>query len=193
MTRILIGLAAAVVAAIIGSAQAYEVDTHALITSEAYADSVMSSPVLWQRMGWDRYRLDEPLRMAPASDDEGYPPNAYFDVRLGQWQALNLPLDRARVPNVYERGQMAEPERNNPNLENRLIAWLMRGVIREDDLPPSSYRGIAPDVGPEGAQIRVFNHFFNPLDNTGLQVGGVTFGAPAVPWAILADVGPGHG
>lgn len=184
MKRMVLSFAIASVTAFASGAHAYEVDTHALITSEAYADSVMNTPALQQRMGWDRYRLNEPFRMAPASESPSYPPNAYFDVRLGQWQLGNLPPERLRVPQIYERGQMAAPERNDTDLENRLIAWLMRGVIREDDLPPSSYRGLAPDVGPDGARIRVFNHFFNPLDNTGLVVGNDFIGAPAVPWAI---------
>lgn len=196
MKRMILVLAMALINTLAGSAQAYEVDTHALITSQAYGRSVMNTPALQQRMGWDRYRLEAPFRMAPASEGPSYPTNAYFDVRLGQWQIANLPPDRVREPQEFELLQMAPPERNDPDFENRLIAWLMRGVIREDDLPPSSYRGIAPDVGPEGANIRVFNHFFNPLDNTGLQVGGVTFGAPAVPWAIESvnsdPPGPGN-
>jgi hypothetical protein len=161
----------------------YEVDTHAFITAAAFNRSVLSSPELAQRMGWDRFRANEPFSMAAATTGLGYPDKGYFDVTAEQW--VTLPASQVRLAQQYEREQMAgERYRNSQENDREISAWLMRGAIREDDLPPSSYVGSAPDADPHGDMYRVLQHFYNPITDEGLNLGaGLQFPA-ATRWGL---------
>ena len=71
-----------------------------------------------------------------------------------------------------------------------LPGWLMRGAIREDDLGTTFgfNNGYDPHDDPYGTFQRVFNHFFNPINNSQLTVLGVPFGLDTNPnWAIGAS------
>ena len=83
--------------------------------------------------------------------------------------------------------------RSSNNFENAIInrfgpspssiqGWLMRGAIREDDYISGPNPWIVdPDLPIPF--VRVFNHFFDPVNRRGLTV-GVTLGDMAPQWAI---------
>jgi len=68
-----------------------------------------------------------------------------------------------------------------------LSGWLMRGAIREDDLASRFYAdGDRPDIDPHGEITRVFNHFFDPINNNALfpcpdPIAGC---AKSIDWAL---------
>ncbi|MBK7042732.1 MAG: hypothetical protein IPH50_02950 [Rhodanobacteraceae bacterium] len=99
-----------------------------------------------------------------------------------------------RCPTLFERrimpvnysGRIPTPPAlgNTPQL--RMEAWLMRGVIREDDLNPSSYAdpNDRPDSDPWGDLDRPRYHFYSPVTNS--SDGLLTLSA--LPWAFgVAD------
>jgi hypothetical protein len=75
-----------------------------------------------------------------------------------------------------------------PALES-LPGWLMLGSIREDDVPFDQWSlENNPQDDPDGAFERVFNHFYDPLNNRPLMSAGRAVGATAVDWATRPDV-----
>ncbi|MBB5209335.1 hypothetical protein [Chiayiivirga flava] len=156
--------------------QAYEVDTHAMVTSEAFGRSTLPSDELHRRLGLDRFAEDAPSAKpfeSPVPTSYGGLVNGYLDIENADW-AGSFSGSYARGLMEYERDKMHSPPgdvfRKNEKSEYRLRAWLMRGAIREDDLPPGNYRKLpVPDADPHGDLTRVYHHFFNPLNNAGLQ------------------------
>ena len=91
----------------------------------------------------------------------------------------------SRTQNNFEKSIM--PDKGNDFL--KVNGRLMRGVIREDDVP--SFAGDNPQDDPYGSIFRVFSHFYDPINNIPLTVGGIhpgsIFGDPNEPapgWAI---------
>lgn len=99
--------------------------------------------------------------------------------RLG-WALLALLfLGKVSLPTVHAfdsyvihpaLAQVVALNYNNQNPNNPLSAdeinWFIQGALEEDE-----------------PAIRALNHFFNPLKNEGLRVGGVVLGLSAPEWA----------
>ena len=164
---------------------AYETPTHAFITKEAFDRSVLTvnSTELYARLGFERLNPNQPFEtgfpdgcVGPASIFER--DSAYVDAR-GTWLVgSNMPPDSGNVffrcPLNYERRDMppeysgrtrnagAVPAQPGPTPQLRFEGWLMRGVIREDDLSPADYGTSLdrPDADPWGEQTRVLYHFY---------------------------------
>jgi hypothetical protein len=164
------------VAALAPVCAAYEVDTHALVTQQAYQQSQLSASAIAQRLGWDRFRAAEPFTPPPSIPSPGYTERSYFDLTPSLWAQTGQSgyFDRETQP--YEQNQMPAPYRSGPNNPIAtppfdLLGWLMRGAIREDDLPPESYRDeIPPDGDPYGSTYRVYHHFYDPIGDRALSL-----------------------
>jgi hypothetical protein len=69
--------------------------------------------------------------------------------------------------------------------------WIVRGAVREDDNTKENPQGDPNGSGdePGGVFDRVYGHFFDPVNNRGLTVAGLTLGPRSPEWATLKDVG----
>jgi hypothetical protein len=187
---------------------AYETPTHAFITKLAFDGSILNQPnnELYFRLGFDRLNVMRPFDMQlPLSCAVDSSPNqdSYADSLPIWLTGAIVPPDsnsvRFRCPNVYEQRDMplaysgrslTDPTLTasqillGPTPDLRFEAWLMRGVIREDDLAVANYATPldAPDPDPYGIIIdRSRHHFYNPYTNTSDVV--ATLG-PALAWAL---------
>lgn len=170
---------------------AWEVDTHAWITLRTFERSNLNSTgpagnVLIQRLGFDRYDPKATFRSPGLTSLMLGPSDKYFDL-LPDWDQFqvdpSIPSQSNRFPNNWEYSRFPEGHRlgANPGTlgttpQLRLEAWLMRGVVREDDLDIGEYISPPiPDADPYGDKTRVFGHFYDPINNDGI---------PDVPFII---------
>lgn len=163
--------------------QAYETDTHALMTFHSFDRSVLAQPDTLQRLGLDRFEALQPFHFP---DDVPYTPerDAYFDYQPTLWQQQLIGETFRRKINGYELAQFPLEFRGSVNSAKQLQlkAWLMRGAVREDDLILSSYKEeTPPDIDPHGELTRVYHHFYDPIFDQGLSV---AFPCSALPGAI---------
>jgi len=195
-----------------GNAQSYETPTHAFITKAAFdrSDLAVNSADLYARLGFDRLNINQPFQtgfpdgcIGAASIFER--DSAYVDAR-GNWLVgANVPPDTSnaffRCPQTYERRNMPPefsgrpllvgqsiPVAPGPTPQLRFEAWLMRGVIREDDVKDKYYTTPdRPDVDPWSEKTRVLNHFYSPVTNDKDFTGAPPPFEPsgdALPWAL---------
>lgn len=123
---------------------AYELHTHGAITRQAYELSILSDPVVLNDMG-----LTAETRFLGAN---------YYDLRGG--------VARARLVKPFEQ-EIIE----NLGIDAlTLQGWLMRGAIREDDMPWPSGDNPQDVPSPDLPFYRVFNHFYDPVYNRPLTV-----------------------
>jgi len=188
---------------------AYETPTHAFMTKAAFdrSDLAVNSAELYARLGFDRLDINQPFQtgfpdgcIGPATTFER--DSAYVDAR-GNWLVgANVPPDTSnaffRCPQIYERRNMrpeysgrtrapsATPPQPGPTPQLRFEAWLMRGVIREDDVAANYYTTPdRPDEDPWGEKTRVLNHFYSPVTNDKDYTGTPTEPSTgALPWAL---------
>ena len=179
-------LAVGVLSAVPDVSVAYETQTHGYLTSQAFDLSDFgnsNAPALLARLGIDRL-------------DTTVPFSIYWNTAVGQAYYDNLPdgtapLTYLRPTTDYEKTQMQQLAYHvpgwipaatveSPNATTPLLPlrnWLVRGAIREDDLKPGDYNpkdGPAPDPDPRGAFERVFNHFYDPIDDIKLSPFGAS-------------------
>jgi hypothetical protein len=133
----------------------YNLETHALITQEAFDKSILSgqtvaSKDLYFRLGFDRLDIQHPFKFDGGTGCKfpfisNYEEDEYLDAR-GTW--LNAPAPDltnvvSRCPTQYEQrsmppkytGLLTTPDAVvGPLGWLRFEGWLMRGAIREDDL-----------------------------------------------------------
>ncbi|MBK9656429.1 MAG: hypothetical protein IPO66_13585 [Rhodanobacteraceae bacterium] len=163
---------------------AWEVDTHAWITLRTFERSNLNASgpggdALITRLGFDRFDPKATFR-SPGLESLGLgTSDKYFDL-LPNWDQSQpnpvVPSQSNRFPNNWEYSRFPEGYRlggspgalgTTPHL--RLEAWLMRGVIREDDLDSGEYISAPiPDPDPYGDKTRVFGHFYDPINNDGI-------------------------
>lgn len=183
-------------------AMSYEGETHGLITYQAYNLSGLSRTgqgTIVNRLGLDRLDPPSPFGaywLAPLPDHGTY----YDNVAVSPPQYPSL-LDYSREPNSFEQCEMqnllaagwinsTDPMVAAGQVANLPIQnWLLRGVLREDDLAASGYfldAGFCgrPDPDPAGDITRVFNHFYDPINNQPLTVASVALGEKSVDWAL---------
>jgi hypothetical protein len=150
---------------------AYELATHGALTFHAYTASALNTdPQLVKDLGIDVYIVDKDTVNKPLG-------NIYYDV-LG-----NSVYERQT--NIFEQKYMSAQDVDDLKLQG----WLMRGAIREDDVPSSSGPNPQDDPYNPAGLYRVLNHFFDPAFNrpltaTGVSIlyGGNVLTAPA--WAV---------
>jgi len=133
---------------------AYEIDTHAAITRDTYARTVLATEFLAENLGLDKN-----------TQDFG---NTYHDV-FGTtiW---------ARLTYYSREGRIIKKLGEDPL---SIKGWFLRGAVREDDI---CGRGIPSYCdGPDLGEVRVFNHFFDPLYDRPLTV-AIEWGEKATDW-----------
>lgn len=149
------------------SGHGYELSTHGIITYQSGIKSIIGDLEFPYKIGVDN-------SVNPFGTD-------YFDVSADQIYLRSV--------TEYER-DIVEEKLKLKGLELSVLGWLMRGAIREDDLPP--ILGDNPQDDPYGQETRVLKHFYDPVNDKGLSVpipilGNVEIGDKAPDWGIGAD------
>jgi len=167
-----------------GSLSAWEVDTHAWIMLKAFERSNLNpngraGDALVKRLGFDRLDPQAAYQIPGISLFAVGGRNKYFDLE-GNWdQSISnppIPSIAIRPVSDWEHSRFPESYRLNaaigtlgPTPQLRLESWLMRGVVREDDLSTSEFiSDPIPDADPRGDFTRVFGHFYDPINNDGI-------------------------
>jgi hypothetical protein len=186
---------------------AFNLETHAVITKEAFDRSILSgqsvaSRDLYFRLGFDRLDAQHPFKFDGGTGCKfpfisNYEEDEYLDAR-GNW--LNAPAPDltnvvSRCPTQYEQrsmppdytGLLSNPSSTvGPLGWLRFEGWLMRGAIREDDFKSGFYDNpnLVPDTDPWNDSFRSSHHFYDP---TTMSSGGL-FTQSLLPWALgVAD------
>ena len=192
-------------------AHGFNLETHALITSEALNRSVINTPDLQMRYGFERLDQKDPFNNkyevpCGAVDSSAVVfRNGYIDASPN-WLTVPgaNPFSNAfgRCSTLYEQYSMPPTYTGllPANLTTavgstawlRLEGWLMRGAIREDDYAYLYYDNPAlrPDQDPWSDSFRSINHFYDPINNlTGL--GPLSnIGKRSTAWALGVDDTP---
>lgn len=150
-------------------ANAYEVGTHSRLTESAYEKSVLAADALLERsLGVGTFI--EKNAVNPFGDK-------YYDISGSQI--------RTRAASSYVTLENRMPSQSDAF---RLKGWLMRGAIREDDIPDyPPFLGDNPQDDPNGKIARVLNHFYDPVNQSPLTVAGLPLGIDAPTWATGAE------
>lgn len=147
------------------TALAYEVDTHAMLSSHAFDRSVLATNELRERLGIDRFDDAAPFTVPNYITYSGARAG-YLDFRQIDWDSSFSTTNRRDVQEYDWRNMFSKPGetfRTSAGEQARLKAWLMRGAIREDDLRADDYDDApVPDADPYGEFVRVFHHFYDP-------------------------------
>jgi len=183
----------------------FNLETHAVITSEALNRSVINTPDIQMRYGFERLDQQDPFNnqyAVPCGAVESSAVvfrNGYIDA-APNWLAVPgaNPFSNAfgRCSTLYEQYSMPPPYTGllPSNLTTavgstawlRLEGWLMRGAIREDDYAHLYYDNpsLRPDQDPWDDSFRSYNHFYDPIRNlTGLGP-AEQFGKRSTAWAL---------
>ncbi len=154
----------------------YEVDTHALITANAYEQSqVATDSEIAARLGWARYPKESPFNLPNGLGHLRFE-RAYLDVSAPYWEGRGQGEAFMRFPfDDYELVRFPGDTRTVANRASEVRAWFIRGAIREDDLPQKYYQlgEPRPDADRFGEVVRVFHHFYDPANDRGLTPTGI--------------------
>lgn len=154
------------------TASAFDVTTHAAMTSEAVASSQITrdpnASLILKRIGIVDFTITSNL----------------LDRSLGKNYVYQGSVPSPAAGTVIEArvmGRIRDPQtRLNVSDDYSVSGWFMRGAIREDD--NTSETPNADD--PDGVFDRVFGHFFDPVLDRGLTVTGLGTQPRAVDWAL---------
>ncbi len=189
---------------------AYEIGTHAYVSKRAVDGSVLSpthAKSIVPVMGFERLDAIKPFeaRVPPLPN----PVRGYFDnaprpaISIASEDASNIFVRRiqAEEGNIFERlaNVGLVPGKDDPTqFDQRLVAWVMRGAVREDDNAVGPFEIGDRDQDPWNVVFRAGRHFYDPINRRGLDEQTFTcptFGCrPAIDWAAgRTDVlnGPG--
>lgn len=159
------------------SLDAHEITTHALITEHAYRVSILNPQApesIIPIIGFDRLADDQPFAFLGQPNSTPY----YDDVAVANpsdslppvSSSLSVPRDpqnqeRAVLDTLVSRAYV--PGASGAAIEQQVRAWLIRGVVREDD---NDYKFLGywmtrdkRDLDPYGRLFRAFRHFYDPL------------------------------
>ncbi len=144
---------------------AYELSTHARISYQAYlASTFEKSQYLFDGLG---------LSDEPSVFGESYIDSSGSEIFVRRADGFEKGIIQNGLKLVEE--------------VSTIKGWLMRGAIREDDVP--IFFGDNPQDDPFGQIFRVVNHFYDPIKDRPLTVLGLVSGEKAPDWAIgAADV-----
>jgi len=160
------------------TAYAFEEATHVRMTIRAIDQSKIGASIdLKRQLGIDEAIYSSQSSEAPFG-------KAYVDVGGSSLKrAVTGPVgkyDQEFFPKVTFFGFV-------PNDDNyKLYSWLMRGASREDDIPLMPFLAIDDPVNA----VRPLNHFFDPVHNLPLTlggaIGGTQLGRKNPDWALGA-------
>ena len=165
---------------ITGKGWSYEQATHAALTREAYVRSKLGLP-----SPADATVSDLALRLGLGSKQVVSLGTGYIDIGAN---GPSLRLASPPNPVTFSSKKIDDTNRVSPSITptlDSLPGWLMLGAIREDDIPfDAGALENNPQDDPEGSFTRVFNHFFDPVNDRPLMVALQRFGARAPDWAL---------
>lgn len=171
-----------------GPVCSYDADTHALIGIYAYRESVLNPTdpdTVVARLGLDRLGISAtfaPYWVSRAA-------SAYYDNTPTLNGGDPPSLDVLRFPSGYELCKIRNLARASAipagdtmvrggfiyyTIEN----WIIRGVIREDDVVPDNFArdncaGSLPEPDPRDPFNRVLSHFYDPINDRPLKPYGI--------------------
>jgi hypothetical protein len=159
-------LIACIASALPNQALAFDIHTHAAMTSEAVKQSQItgspnSSQVL-KKLGL--YNKDDVLKQR------------YIDIGTSLTSRNGTDFEQTVMKNVRD----VITDIPNPYT---IPGWIVRGAIREDDNTKETPQGTPEGDEPGGVFNRVYGHFYDPINNRGLTVANITVGAHALDWA----------
>jgi hypothetical protein len=145
------------------SVMGYELVTHGQLTQKAYEKSILFNPQNLQPSQAFANRLGiTPWIFAPLSAQRQVPfGTTYYDLGVaGPGAREATSFEGQRMPRAVDEG--ISPAQYLIN------GWIMRGAIREDDVVSSDRSG-NPQDDPGGNIYRVFNHFYDPVNDMPLN------------------------
>ena len=146
--------------------QAYDLVTHAALTEQTFVRFLSEKPMTLSDLGF----------LGSLGDPRAPGPFGVHYFHLGSPFAAPPQRDA----NPFEAGLIYIVDQSLPATST--TGWLMTGAIREDDYPT----GPNPkNEDPYGYIVRSLSHFYDPVFNRPLTVGGA-LGAPAPTWATGA-------
>jgi hypothetical protein len=145
----------------------YERGTHGLLTSRAYANFLRDNPTKLDALGILRFLPDAPS----ASGIFG---ETYYDLASNPNPRTHWPFEDLIITNLQTNPLSVE-------------GWLMRGVIREDDVLWEN-----PQDDPSGNMLRVLNHFYDPFRDRPLSAPGALKAPDWATGAVNAFTQPNH-
>jgi len=178
MKRIGFFIAAVGLVVPIDPALAYEISTHAAITSKAYDASVLnpSHPnSIVPTLGFDRLNQDYPFAYTAGSNDTYYRdevaavnPVTFVPVYGSDYDRRVQAQERSVLSDLVVRGYLSGA--GGGVVEQRVRSWLLRGAVREDDndllFPGVGWvTGDERDLDPFGRLLRAAGHFYDPIHN----------------------------
>jgi hypothetical protein len=153
---------------------AFDINTHAAMTAKAVEQSkITSSP-----------NTSDILKKLGLYDKDFAIGSSYIDI--GSLIKRNTTDFEKKV--MGDVGLTDQTGLTLPNAES-IPGWIIRGSIREDDNTKETLQGTPEGDEPNGVFDRVYGHFFDPVYNRGLTVGGLTLGPRSPEWATLKEVG----
>jgi hypothetical protein len=194
---------------------AYEIDTHARMTFEAYSRSTIVSQPKIESLGLWKSRKRETLVL------DGYPvmntarlPNSFYDLLYQPVSRNATEFDHVNSVRSHDRLIDRWPfvRTSGVAVSYYLGDWLARGAVREDDqgsfltnLANGSFWGdpnAYQQLDTANPINRFCNHFYDPVGNRALQLGlplsvfacgsGEVFGS-AVQWSLGSSSVDGAG
>jgi hypothetical protein len=164
--------------------QAFEIGTHAVITSRAIARSVLNpsdSKSIIPVLGFERLDQTHPFEdLAPFGI--GVTTSAYYDNSATQnpttdpnaaefFPRLRQNLELGIIQRLADRGYLNS---NAGGIDDTINSWLIRGAIREDDndIPYLGYSFGDRDEDPYGNIFRATKHFYDPIGDAAFHEAG---------------------
>jgi hypothetical protein len=151
-----------------GYVRAFDISTHAAMTTEAIKQSqITGSPntsSVLKKLGL--YNKDDVFK------------ERYIDIGTTLTSRNGTQYENNVMDSI--RGRVAGTTIPNPYT---IPGWIIRGAIREDDNTIETKQGTPEGDEPGGVFNRVYGHFYDPFNNRGLTVANITVGAHALDWA----------
>ncbi len=150
------------------SASAFDIRTHAAMTSEAIKQSkITGSPNtgnILKKLGL--YNKDDVFK------------ERYIDIGASLTSRVGTKYEN----DVIDKVRNAITDIPNPY---SIPGWILRGSIREDDNTEETKAGNNTGSGdePGGVFNRVYGHFYDPQNDRALTVAGFSVGAKSTDWA----------
>jgi hypothetical protein len=152
------------------NALAFEVETHAAMTSEAIKQSKITgspntSPIL-KKLGL--YNKDDVFK------------ERYIDIGSSL---------TSRNGTLFENGKMERVREKITDVSQpySIPGWIIRGSIREDDNTEETKPRTPEGDEPGGVFQRVYGHFFDPVNDRGLTVAQRSLGPKSTDWALTPE------
>jgi hypothetical protein len=163
-------LAALIAATVSADVLAFDISTHAAMTSEAIKQSkITGSPnnsVVLKKLGL--YSRDDVFKERYIDIGASLVSRNGTDYELKVMKGVRDVI--ADIPNSYT-----------------IPGWIIRGSIREDDNTEETKPRTLEGDEPGGVFQRVLGHFFDPVNDRGLTVAQRSLGPKSTDWALTLE------